>query len=103
MTVGRRTSLQDAVRRFDGTGKPRVSHLIAARPPIQGLTNKRGTMNDKRVKGPDRNGQQAKTKLARSSRKRDGQAAADDRRLDAELADSFPASDPPSILRRGNP
>ena len=60
-------------------------------------------MNDKRVKGPARNGQQAKTKLARGSRKRDGQAAADDRRLDAELADSFPASDPPSILRRGNP
>jgi hypothetical protein len=25
----------------------------------------------------------------------------DDRRLDAELADTFPASDPPSILRRG--
>jgi len=28
-------------------------------------------------------------------------AAAADRRLDAELADSFPASDPPSILRSG--
>jgi hypothetical protein len=25
----------------------------------------------------------------------------DDRRLDAELADTFPTSDPPSILRRG--
>jgi len=24
MTVGRRTSLQDAVRRFDGTGKPQI-------------------------------------------------------------------------------
>jgi hypothetical protein len=28
-------------------------------------------------------------------------AAAANRRLDAELADSFPASDPPSILRGG--
>ena len=28
-------------------------------------------------------------------------AAEADRRLDAELADSFPASDPPSILRSG--
>jgi hypothetical protein len=28
-------------------------------------------------------------------------AAADRRRLDQELADSFPASDPPSILRGG--
>jgi hypothetical protein len=67
-----------------------------------GMLNKRGTMNDKHVKGPALDGQPAKAKLTRRSRKRDGQAAADDRRLDAELADSFPASDPPSILRRGN-
>ena len=31
-------SLQDAVRQFDKTGKPKVSHLIAARPPILGPT-----------------------------------------------------------------
>jgi hypothetical protein len=31
----------------------------------------------------------------------DDLAAAADRRLDAELADTFPASDPPSILRSG--
>jgi hypothetical protein len=60
-------------------------------------------MNNKRVKEPALNGQPAKTKLARRSRQRHDQAAADDRRLDAKLADSFPASDPPSILRRGNP
>jgi hypothetical protein len=60
-------------------------------------------MNNKRVKEPALNGQPAKTKLARRSRQRHDQAAADDRRLDAELADSFPGSDPPSILRRGNP
>ena len=60
-------------------------------------------MNGKRVKGPILNRQPSKTKLVRRSQKRDVHAAADDRRLDAELADSFPASDPPSILRRGNP
>ena len=42
--------------------------------------------------------------LERKSRnvlKSNDPASDDDRRLDAELADSFPASDPPSILRRG--
>jgi hypothetical protein len=57
-------------------------------------------MNDKRTS------RRAKHELApeRKSRnvlKSSDPAIDDDRRLDAELADSFPASDPPSILRRG--
>jgi hypothetical protein len=59
-------------------------------------------MNDKRVKSRVRDGQPTRAKQTGRSRKQHERAAADDRRLDAELADSFPASDPPSILRRGS-
>jgi hypothetical protein len=59
-------------------------------------------MNDKRAGKSGFNLRAARTRQTARSRKRTEQAAEDDRRLDRELADSFPASDPPSIMRRGS-
>jgi hypothetical protein len=58
-------------------------------------------MNDKRARRRVRDRQSAGAKQTDRSGKRNEQTAEDDCRLDAELTDSFPASDPPSILRRG--
>jgi hypothetical protein len=61
--------------------------------------NQRRNMKNKREKS--RIGvEPAPTARSGSLRKRIKRAAEDDRRFDAELADTFPASDPPSIFRR---
>jgi hypothetical protein len=55
----------------------------------------------KRINGRKRHRASATSRSSDQAMKPNRRPTEDDRRLDAELADTFPASDPPSILRRG--